>query len=64
MAVAEDGHTPHFENMPQDLARICSAASPHSKHFEPNFLWTNHFTKRKVRNMKMDVPQDRPSIIG
>jgi hypothetical protein len=27
-----------------------------------NFLWTNRFTKRKVKNMKMDGLQNKPSI--
>jgi hypothetical protein len=27
-----------------------------------NFLWTNHFTKRKVKNMKTAGLQSKPSI--
>jgi hypothetical protein len=32
------------------------------KNFPRNFFWTNRFTKRKVKNMKMDGLQNKPSI--
>jgi hypothetical protein len=30
--------------------------------FPHNFFWTNCFTKRKVKNMKKDRLQNKPSI--
>jgi hypothetical protein len=27
-----------------------------------NFLWTNRLTKRKVKSMKIDGPQNKPSM--